>query len=181
MYSHEGFAGDFKKIQKSAWIKILLACLATKTAGSIDQVLSQWPLMKDFQWRKLKFLLHIRSENQRFAKHISLQIKRRHALYQIDGKAEENNLPVHYELHFKRKGSTTQKDLFNWRMANHRLQPALERSLAFKILAMMIRLSSWSIRKGAWKDLNNRWTLQIHLLNSTSHASQQMVWEVLIT
>ena len=72
----------------------------------------------------------------------------------IDGKAKKNNLPVHYELHFKRKGSTTQKKPVpiegKWQAINFR--PALERSLAYKDFDnddSAIKL----IYPEAWKDL----------------------------
>ena len=52
----------------------------------------------------------------------------------IEGKSKRDNLPVHYELHFKRKGSTTQKDPVpiegKWQAIDFR--PTLERSLAYK-------------------------------------------------
>ena len=72
----------------------------------------------------------------------------------IDGKAKKNNLPVHYELHFKRKGSTTQKEPVpiegKWQAIDFR--PALERSLAYKDFKnddSAIKL----IYPEAWKDL----------------------------
>ena len=72
----------------------------------------------------------------------------------IDGKAKKKDLPVHYELHFKRKGSTTQKDPVpiegKWQAIDFR--PALERSLAYKDFKnddSAIKL----IYPEAWKDL----------------------------
>ena len=148
--SHEGFAGDFKKYKVS--MNKDTGVFSYEATGSIDQGAKTMTFDEGISVTNSFFFSF--GENRVSPNTYHYKLKDDMLYVTIDGKAKKNNLPVHYELHFKRKGSTTQKDPVpiegKWQAIDFR--PALERSLAFKDFDnddSAIKL----IYPEAWKDL----------------------------
>ena len=148
--SHEGFAGDFKKYKVS--MNKDTGVFSYEATGSIDQGAKTMTFDEGLSVANSFFFSF--GENRVSPNTYHYKLKDDMLYVTIDGKAKKNNLPVHYELHFKRKGSTTQKKPVpiegKWQAINFR--PALERSLAYKDFEnddSAIKL----IYPEAWKDL----------------------------
>ena len=148
--SHEGFAGDFKKYKVS--MNKDTGVFSYEATGSIDQDAKTMTFDEGITVTNSFFFSF--GENRVSPNTYHYELKDDMLYVTIDGKAKKDNLPVHYELHFKRKGSTTQKDPVpiegKWQAIDFR--PALERSLAFKDFDnddSAIKL----IYPEAWKDL----------------------------
>lgn len=128
--SHEGFAGDFKKYKVS--MNKDTGVFSYEATGSIDQDAKTMTFDEGITVTNSFFFSF--GENRVSPNTYHYKLKDDMLYVTIDGKAKKDNLPVHYELHFKRKGSTTQKDPVpiegKWQAINFR--PALERSLAYK-------------------------------------------------
>ena len=148
--SHEGFAGDFKKYKVS--MNKDTGVFSYEATGSIDQGAKTMTFDEGLSVANSFFFSF--GENRVSPNTYHYKLKDDMLYVTIDGKAKKNNLPVHYELHFKRKGSTTQKDPVpiegKWQAIDFR--PALERSLAYKDFknddsAMKL------IYPEAWKDI----------------------------
>ena len=148
--SHEGFAGDFKKYKVS--MNKDTGVFSYEATGSIDQGAKTMTFDEGLSVANSFFFSF--GENRVSPNTYHYKLKDDMLYVTIDGKAKKDNLPVHYELHFKRKGSTTQKDPVpiegKWQAIDFR--PALERSLAYKDFKnddSAIKL----IYPEAWKDL----------------------------
>ena len=148
--SHEGFAGDFKKYKVS--MNKDTGVFSYEATGSIDQGAKTMTFDEGLSVANSFFFSF--GENRVSPNTYHYKLKDDMLYVTIDGKAKKNNLPVHYELHFKRKGSTTQKDPVpiegKWQAIDFR--PALQRSLAYKDFKnddSAIKL----IYPEAWKDL----------------------------
>ena len=128
--SHEGFAGDFKKYKVS--MNKDTGVFSYEATGSIDQGAKTMTFDEGLSVANSFFFSF--GENRVSPNTYHYKLKDDMLYVTIDGKAKKNNLPVHYELHFKRKGSTTQKDPVpiegKWQAIDFR--PALQRSLAYK-------------------------------------------------
>ena len=147
---HEKFAGDFKKYKVS--MNKDTGVFSYEATGSIDQGAKTMTFDEGLSVANSFFFSF--GENRVSPNTYHYKLKDDMLYVTIDGKAKKNNLPVHYELHFKRKGSTTQKDPVpiegKWQAIDFR--PALERSLAYKDFknddsAMKL------IYPEAWKDI----------------------------
>ena len=148
--SHENLAADFKKYKVS--MNKDTGVFSYEATGSIDQGAKTMTFDEGLSVANSFFFSF--GENRVSPNTYHYKLKDDMLYVTIDGKAKKNNLPVHYELHFKRKGSTTQKDPVpiegKWQAIDFR--PALERSLAFKDFDnddSAIKL----IYPEAWKDL----------------------------
>ena len=148
--SHEGFAGDFKKYKVS--MNKDTGVFSYEATGSIDQGAKTMTFDEGLSVANSFFFSF--GENRVSPNTYHYKLKDDMLYVTIDGKAKKNNLPVHYELHFKRKGSTTQKEPVpiegKWQAIDFR--PALQRSLAYKDFKnddSAIKL----IYPEAWKDL----------------------------
>ena len=148
--SHEGFAGDFKKYKVS--MNKETGVFSYEATGSIDQDAKTMTFDEGISIGNSFFFSF--GENRISPNTYHYELKDDMLYVTIDGKAKKDNLPVHYELHFKRKGSTTQKDPVpiegKWQAIDFR--PALQRSLAYKDFKnddSAIKL----IYPEAWKDL----------------------------
>ena len=148
--SHENFAADFKKYKVS--MNKETGVFSYEATGSIDQDAKTMTFDEGITVTNSFFFSF--GENRVSPNTYHYELKDDMLYVTIDGKAKKDNLPVHYELHFKRKGSTTQKDPVpiegKWQAIDFR--PALERSLAYKDFknddsAMKL------IYPEAWKDL----------------------------
>ena len=147
---HESLAADFKKYKVS--MNKDTGVFSYEATGSIDQDAKTMTFDEGISVANSFFFSF--GENRISPNTYHYELKDDMLYVTIDGKAKKNNLPVHYELHFKRKGSTTQKDPVpiegKWQAIDFR--PALERSLAFKDFDnddSAIKL----IYPEAWKDL----------------------------
>ena len=147
---HESLAADFKKYKVS--MNKDTGVFSYEATGSIDQDAKTMTFDEGISLANSFFFSF--GENRISPNTYHYELKDDMLYITIDGKAKKNNLPVHYELHFKRKGSTTQKDPVpiegKWQAIDFR--PALERSLAFKDFDnddSAIKL----IYPEAWKDL----------------------------
>ena len=148
--SHENLAADFKKYKVS--MNKETGVFSYEATGSIDQDAKTMTFDEGISVANSFFFSF--GENRISPNTYHYELKDDMLYITIDGKAKKNNLPVHYELHFKRKGSTTQKEPVpiegKWQAIDFR--PALERSLAYKDFknddsAMKL------IYPEAWKDL----------------------------
>ena len=148
--SHENLAADFKKYKVS--MNKDTGVFSYEATGSIDQDAKTMTFDEGISVANSFFFSF--GENRISPNTYHYELKDDMLYVTIDGKAKKNNLPVHYELHFKRKGSTTQKEPVpiegKWQAIDFR--PALERSLAYKDFknddsAMKL------IYPEAWKDL----------------------------
>lgn len=128
--SHEGFAGDFKKYKVS--MNKDTGVFSYEATGSIDQGAKTMTFEEGISVTN-SFFFPL-SENNLSPNTYHYELKDDMLYITIEGKSKRDNLPVHYELHFKRKGSTTQKDPVpiegKWQAIDFR--PTLERSLAYK-------------------------------------------------
>ena len=147
---HESLAADFKKYKVS--MNKDTGVFSYEATGSIDQDAKTMTFDEGISVANSFFFSF--GENRISPNTYHYELKDDMLYVTIDGKAKKNNLPVHYELHFKRKGSTTQKDPVpiegKWQAIDFR--PALQRSLAFKDFDnddSAIKL----IYPEAWKDL----------------------------
>ena len=147
---HESLAADFKKYKVS--MNKDTGVFSYEATGSIDQDAKTMTFDEGISLANSFFFSF--GENRISPNTYHYEPKDDMLYITIDGKAKKNNLPVHYELHFKRKGSTTQKEPVpiegKWQAIDFR--PALERSLAYKDFknddsAMKL------IYPEAWKDL----------------------------
>ena len=147
---HESLAADFKKYKVS--MNKDTGVFSYEATGSIDQDAKTMIFDEGISVANSFFFSF--GENRISPNTYHYELKDDMLYVTIDGKAKKNNLPVHYELHFKRKGSTTQKDPVpiegKWQAIDFR--PALERSLAYKDFknddsAMKL------IYPEAWKDI----------------------------
>lgn len=147
---HESLAADFKKYKVS--MNKDTGVFSYEATGSIDQDAKTMIFDEGISVANSFFFSF--GENRASPNTYHYELKDDMLYVTIDGKAKKNNLPVHYELHFKRKGSTTQKEPVpiegKWQAIDFR--PALERSLAYKDFknddsAMKL------IYPEAWKDL----------------------------
>ena len=147
---HESLAADFKKYKVS--MNKDTGVFSYEATGSIDQDAKTMTVDEGISVANSFFFSF--GENRISPNTYHYELKDDMLYVTIDGKAKKNNLPVHYELHFKRKGSTTQKEPVpiegKWQAIDFR--PALERSLAYKDFknddsAMKL------IYPEAWKDL----------------------------
>lgn len=148
--SHEGFAGDFKKYKVS--MNKETGVFSYEATGSIDKAAKTMTFDEGISVTNSFFFSF--GENRVSPNTYHYKLKDNMLYVTIDGKAKKDNLPVHYELHFKRKGSTTKKGPVpiegKWQAIDFR--PALERSLAYKDFDnddSAIKL----IYPEAWKDL----------------------------
>ena len=148
--SHENFAADFKKYKVS--MNKDTGVFSYEATGSIDQDAKTMTFDEGITVTNSFFFSF--GENRVSPNTYHYELKDDMLYVTIDGKAKKNNLPVHYELHFKRKGSTTQKEPVpiegKWQAIDFR--PALQRSLAYKDFKnddSAIKL----IYPEAWKDL----------------------------
>lgn len=148
--SHENFAADFKKYKAS--MNKETGVYSYEATGSIDQDAKTMTFDEGITVTNSFFFSF--GENRVSPNTYHYELKDDMLYVTIDGKAKKDNLPVHYELHFKRKGSTTQKDPVSiegkWQAIDFR--PALQRSLAYKDFKnddSAIKL----IYPEAWKDL----------------------------
>ena len=148
--SHENLAADFKKYKVS--MNKDTGVFSYEATGSIDQDAKTMTFDEGISLANSFFFSF--GENRISPNTYHYELKDDMLYITIDGKAKKNNLPVHYELHFKRKGSTTQKEPVpiegKWQAIDFR--PSLERSLAYKDFknddsAMKL------IYPEAWKDL----------------------------
>ena len=147
---HESLAADFKKYKVS--MNKDTGVFSYEATGSIDQDAKTMTFDEGISVANSFFFSF--GENRISPNTYHYELKDDMLYVTIDGKSKKDNLPVHYELHFKRKGSTTQKDPVpiegKWQAIDFR--PALERSLAFKDFDnddSAIKL----IYPEAWKDL----------------------------
>ena len=147
---HESLAADFKKYKVS--MNKDTGVFSYEATGSIDQDAKTMTFDEGISIGNSFFFSF--GENRISPNTYHYELKDDMLYVTIDGKAKKNNLPVHYELHFKRKGSTTQKEPVpiegKWQAIDFR--PALERSLAYKDFknddsAMKL------IYPEAWKDI----------------------------
>ena len=147
---HESLAADFKKYKVS--MNKETGVFSYEATGSIDQDAKTMTFDEGISVANSFFFSF--GENRISPNTYHYELKDDMLYVTIDGKAKKNNLPVHYELHFKRKGSTTQKEPVpiegKWQAIDFR--PALERSLAYKDFknddsAMKL------IYPEAWKDI----------------------------
>ena len=147
---HESLAADFKKYKVS--MNKDTGVFSYEATGSIDQDAKTMTFDEGISVANSFFFSF--GENRISPNTYHYELKDDMLYVTIDGKAKKNNLPVHYELHFKRKGSTTQKDPVpiegKWQAIDFR--PALQRSLAYKDFknddsAMKL------IYPEAWKDI----------------------------
>ena len=147
---HESLAADFKKYKVS--MNKDTGVFSYEATGSIDQDAKTMIFDEGISVANSFFFSF--GENRISPNTYHYELKDDMLYVTIDGKAKKNNLPVHYELHFKRKGSTTQKEPVpiegKWQAIDFR--PALERSLAYKDFknddsAMKL------IYPEAWKDI----------------------------
>ena len=148
--SHENFAADFKKYKVS--MNKETGVYSYEATGSIDQDAKTMTFDEGITVTNSFFFSF--GENRVSPNTYHYELKDDMLYVTIDGKAKKDNLPVHYELHFKRKSSTTQKDPVpiegKWQAIDFR--PALQRSLAYKDFKnddSAIKL----IYPEAWKDL----------------------------
>ena len=148
--SHENFAADFKKYKVS--MNKDTGVFSYEATGSIDQDAKTMTFDEGITVTNSFFFSF--GENRVSPNTYHYELKDDMLYITIDGKAKKDNLPVHYELHFKRKGSTTQKEPVplegKWQAIDFR--PALQRSLAYKDFDnddSAIKL----IYPEAWKDL----------------------------
>ena len=148
--SHEEFANSFEKYKVS--MNKDTGVFSYEATGSIDQDAKTMTFDEGITVTNSFFFSF--GENRASQNTYHYELKDDMLYLTIDGKAKKNNLPVHYELHFKRKGSTTQKDPVpiegKWQAIDFR--PALQRSLAYKDFKnddSAIKL----IYPEAWKDL----------------------------
>ena len=148
--SHENIAADFKKYKVS--MNKETGVFSYEATGSIDQDAKTMTFDEGISIGNSFFFSF--GENRISPNTYHYELKDDMLYITIDGKAKKNNLPVHYELHFKRKGSTTQKEPVpiegKWQAIDFR--PALQRSLAYKDFKnddSAIKL----IYPEAWKDL----------------------------
>lgn len=148
--SHENFAADFKKYKVS--MNKETGVYSYEATGSIDQDAKTMTFDEGITVTNSFFFSF--GENRVSPNTYHYELKDDMLYVTIDGKAKKDNLPAHYELHFKRKGSTTQKDPVpiegKWQAIDFR--PALQRSLAYKDFKnddSAIKL----IYPEAWKDL----------------------------
>ena len=148
--SHENFAADFKKYKVS--MNKETGVYSYEATGSIDQDAKTMTFDEGITVTNSFFFSF--GENRVSPNTYHYELKDDMLYVTIDGKSKKDNLPVHYELHFKRKGSTTQKDPVpiegKWQAIDFR--PALQRSLAYKDFKnddSAIKL----IYPEAWKDL----------------------------
>lgn len=147
---HESLAADFKKYKVS--MNKDTGVFSYEATGSIDQDAKTMIFDEGISVANSFFFSF--GENRISPNTYHYELKDDMLYVTIDGKAKKNNLPVHYELHFKRKGSTTHKEPVpiegKWQAIDFR--PALERSLAYKDFknddsAMKL------IYPEAWKDI----------------------------
>ena len=128
--SHEKFAGDFKKYKVS--MNKDTGVFSYEATGSIDQDAKTMTFEEGISVTN-SFFFPL-SEKNLSPNTYHYELKDDMLYITIEGKSKRDNLPVHYELHFKRKGSTTQKDPVpiegKWQAIDFR--PTLERSLAYK-------------------------------------------------
>ena len=128
--SHENLAADFKKYKVS--MNKETGVYSYEATGSIDQDAKTMTFDEGITVTNSFFFSF--GENRVSPNTYHYELKDDMLYVTIDGKAKKDNLPVHYELHFKRKGSTTQKDPVpiegKWQAIDFR--PTLERSLAYK-------------------------------------------------
>ena len=128
--SHEEFAGEFKKYKVS--MNKETGVYSYEATGSIDQDAKTMTFDEGITVTNSFFFSF--GENRVSPNTYHYELKDDMLYITIDGKGPKDNLPVHYELHFKRKGSTTQKDPVpiegKWQAIDFR--PALQRSLAYK-------------------------------------------------
>ena len=101
--SHEGFAGDFKKYKVS--MNKDTGVFSYEATGSIDQDAKTMTFDEGISVTNSFFFSF--GENRASQNTYHYELKDDMLYLTIDGKAKKDNLPVHYELHFKRKGSTT--------------------------------------------------------------------------
>ena len=147
---HESLAADFKKYKVS--MNKDTGVFSYEATGSIDQDAKTMTFDEGISLANSFYFSF--GENRISPNTYHYELKDDMLYITIDGKSKKNNLPVHYELHFKRKGSTTQKEPVpiegKWQAIDFR--PALQRSLAYKDFknddsAMKL------IYPEAWKDL----------------------------
>ena len=104
--SHEEFSGDFKKYKVS--MSKDTGVFSYEATGSIDQDAKTMTFEEGISVTN-SFFFPL-SENNLSPNTYYYELKDDMLYITIEGKSKRDNLPVHYELHFKRKGSTTQKD-----------------------------------------------------------------------
>ena len=148
--SHEEFAKSFEKYKVS--MNKDTGVFSYEATGSIDQDAKTMTFDEGISVANSFFFSF--GENRISPNTYHYELKDDMLYVTIDGKSKKDNLPIHYELHFKRKGSTTQKDPVpiegKWQAIDFR--PALERSLAYRDFNnddSAIKL----IYPEAWKDL----------------------------
>ena len=148
--SHEEFAGEFKKYKVS--MNKETGVFSYEATGSIDQDAKTMTFDEGITVANSFFFSF--GENRVSPNTYHYELKDDMLYITIDGKEPEHNLPVHYELHFKRKGSTTQKEPVpiegKWQAINFR--STLERGLGYQYFGdedSAFKL----IYPEAWKDL----------------------------
>ena len=147
--THEEFAGEFKKYKVS--MNKDTGVFSYEATGSIDQDAKTMTFDEGISVANSFFFS--------FGENLSpntyhYELKDDMLFITIDGKRPKDNLPVHYELHFKRKGSTTQKEPVplegKWQAINFR--STLERGLGYQYLGEEDSAFKL-IYPEAWKDL----------------------------
>ena len=127
---HEKYAKSFEKYKVS--MNKDTGVFSYEATGSIDQDAKTMTFDEGISLANSFFFSF--GENRISPNTYHYELKDDMLYVTIDGKSKKDNLPVHYELHFKRKGSTTQKDPVpiegKWQAIDFR--PALQRSLAYK-------------------------------------------------
>ena len=148
--SHEGFAGDFKKYKVS--MNKDTGVFSYEATGSIDQGAKTMTFDEGLSVANSFFFSF--GENRVSPNTYHYELKDDMLYVTIDGKRPNDNLPVHYELHFKRKGSTTQKAPVpvegKWQAINFR--STLERGIGYQYLGEEDSAFKL-IYPEAWKDL----------------------------
>ena len=148
--SHEEFAGEFKKYKVS--MNKETGVFSYEATGSIDQDAKTMTFDEGITVTNSFFFSF--GENRVSPNTYHYELKDDMLYITIDGKGPKDNLPVHYELHFKRKGSTTQKEPVpiegKWQAINFR--STLERGLAYQYFDKEDSAFKL-IYPEAWKDL----------------------------
>lgn len=147
---HEKFAGDFKKYKVS--MNKETGVFSYEATGSIDQNAKTMTFDEGITVANSFFFSF--GENRVSPNTYHYELKDDMLYITIDGKRPNDNLPVHYELHFKRKGSTTKKDPApiegKWQAINFR--STLERGIGYQYLGEEDSAFKL-IYPEAWKDL----------------------------
>ena len=147
---HEKYAKSFEKYKVS--MNKDTGVFSYEATGSIDQDAKTMTFDEGLSVANSLFFSF--GENRASQNTYHYELKDDMLYVTIDGKRPNDNLPVHYELHFKRKGSTTQKAPVpvegKWQAINFR--STLERGIGYQYLGEEDSAFKL-IYPEAWKDL----------------------------